>query len=318
MQSEPKRPAIEVRQLTKTYTGGVEAVKAIDFDVATGEVFALLGPNGAGKSTTIGMLTTTIEPTGGTARLAGFDVATEPLAARRASSVVFQEPVVDRSLSGRRNLEIHARLWDVEPRAGKARTAELADLLGLAEIIDRPVGTYSGGQRRRLEIARALVSEPRVLFLDEPTVGLDPRIRHELLDVIAALRDRNDMTILLTTHYLDEAERLCDRVAIMHLGRIVALDTPSALLAALGREIVEVRANGDATRVLASLRSHGIAGDDAFAVGATLTVPLRNGNARRAIAVIHELGVAGAISTRQPTLDDVYLRLTGDRLADAA
>ena len=318
MQSEPKRPAIEVRQLTKTYTGGVEAVKAIDFDVATGEVFALLGPNGAGKSTTIGMLTTTIEPTGGTARLAGFDVATEPLAARRASSVVFQEPVVDRSLSGRRNLEIHARLWGVEPRAGKARTAELADLLGLAEIVDRPVATYSGGQRRRLEIARALVSEPRVLFLDEPTVGLDPRIRHELLDVIAALRDRNDMTILLTTHYLDEAERLCDRVAIMHLGRIVALDTPSALLAALGREIVEVRANGDATRVLASLRSHGIAGDDAFAVGTTLTVPLRNGNARRAVAVIHKLGVASAISTRQPTLDDVYLRLTGDRLADAA
>ena len=318
MQAEPKLPAIEVRRLTKTYPGGVEAVKAIDFDVAAGEVFALLGPNGAGKSTTIGMLTTTVEPTGGTARLAGFDVATEPLAARRMSSVVFQEPVVDRSLSGRRNLEIHARLWGVEPGAGKARMAELADLLGLAEIIDRPVGTYSGGQRRRLEIARALVSEPRVLFLDEPTVGLDPRIRHELLDVIAALRERNDMTILLTTHYLDEAERLCDRVAIMHLGRIVALDTPSALLAALGREIVEVRANGDATRVLSSLRSHGIAGDDAFAVGATLTVPLRNGDARRAVAVIHELGVASAISTRQPTLDDVYLRLTGDRLADAA
>jgi ABC-2 type transport system ATP-binding protein len=318
VQSEPKLPAIEVRGLTKTYPGGVEAVKAIDFDVAAGEVFALLGPNGAGKSTTIGMLTTTIEPTGGSARLAGFDVATEPLAARRVSSVVFQEPVVDRSLSGRRNLEIHTRLWGVEPRAGTDRTAELAHLLGLAEIVDRPVGTYSGGQRRRLEIARALVSEPRVLFLDEPTVGLDPRIRHELLDVIAALRERSDMTILLTTHYLDEAERLCDRVAIMHLGRIVALDTPSALLAALGREIVEVRANGNATSVLASLRSHGIAGDDAFAVGATLTVPLRNGDARRAVAVIHQLGVASAISTREPTLDDVYLRLTGDRLADAA
>src|SRR5439155_14020582 len=128
---------------------------------------------------------------------------------------------------------------------------ELADLLGLAEIVDRPAGTYSGGQLRRLEIARALVSEPRVLFLDEPTVGLDPRIPHELLDVIAALRDRNDMTIPLTTHYLDEAERLCDRVAIMHLGRIVALHTRSALLAALCREIVEVRANGDSTRLLA-------------------------------------------------------------------
>src|SRR5213075_2523106 len=145
--------AIEVSKLSNTSPGGVEAVKSISFDVAAGEVFGLLGPNGAGKSTTVGMLTTTIEPTAGEARLAGFDVATEPLAARRASSVVFQEPVVDRSLSGRRNLEVHARLWGVEPRAGKARTAELADLLGLAEIVDRPAGTYSGGQLRRLEIA---------------------------------------------------------------------------------------------------------------------------------------------------------------------
>ena len=318
MLRETDVPAIEVRGLTKTYPGGVEAVKGIDFDVAAGEVFALLGPNGAGKSTTIGMLTTTIAPTGGRARLAGYDVATEPLAARRVSSVVFQEPVVDRSLSGRRHLDLHARLWGVEPEIGRSRSAELADLLGLAEVLDRPVATYSGGQRRRLEIASALVSEPRVLFLDEPTVGLDPRIRHELLDAIAALRERAEMTILLTTHYLDEAERLCDRVAIMHLGRVVALDQPAALLATLGPEIVEVRANGDAARALSSLRSHGIAGDDAFAVGATLTVPVHDGSAREAIAVIDDLGLASAISTRPPTLDDVYLRLTGDRLAAAA
>src|SRR6266536_3486833 len=168
---------IEVRQLRKVYPGGLEAVKGIDFDVGAGEVFGLLGPNGAGKSTTIGMLTTTIRPTGGTARLAGFDVATQPLAARRTSSVVFQEPVVDRALSGRRNLDIHARLWRVEQRTAAARVAELADALGIAALLDRPVGGYSGGERRRLEIARALVSTPRVLFLDEPTVGLDPRLR---------------------------------------------------------------------------------------------------------------------------------------------
>jgi len=310
--------AIEVSKLSKTYPGGVEAVKSISFDVAAGEVFGLLGPNGAGKSTTVGMLTTTIEPTAGEARLAGFDVSTEPLAARRASSVVFQEPVVDRSLSGRRNLEIHARLWGVEPREARARIDELAGTLGLTDLVDRPAGTYSGGERRRLEIARALVSRPRVLFLDEPTVGLDPRIRAELLEVIASLRSRTEMTVLLTTHYLDEAERLSDRVAIIHAGRIVALDTPAALLAELGRQLVELRVDGNVGSALARLRETGVAGDDAFAVGSRLTVPLHDTNSGDAIASIHELGLAGAISAREPTLDDVYLRLTGDSLAAAA
>src|SRR5256884_9520894 len=215
--------AIQVHALTKTYPGGVEAVKAIDFDVERGEVFGLLGPNGAGKSTTIGMLTTTLAPTSGSALLAGHDVEMEPLSARQASSVVFQDSVVARSFTGRRNLDVHARLWSVDPAKATRRTAEITGALGIADLLDRPVGTYSGGQRRRLEIARALISDPRVLFLDEPTVGLDPRIRHELLDVIAGLRASSDVTILLATHYLDEAERLCDRVAIMHAGRIVAL-----------------------------------------------------------------------------------------------
>src|SRR4051812_29093664 len=238
-------PAIEVRRLSKTYPGGVEAVKPLDFTVGAGEVFGLLGPNGAGKSTTIGMLTTTIAPTGGAARLAGHDVAKDALAARRVSSVVFQEPVVDRALSGRRNLELHARLWGVAPAAARERIAELVEALGLGELIERPAGGYSGGERRRLEIARALVSDPQVLFLDEPTVGLDPRIRHELLDVIAQLRERSEMTVLVTTHYLDEAQRLCDRVAIIHRGEIVALDTPQALLEGLGAEILEMRIDGD-------------------------------------------------------------------------
>jgi ABC-2 type transport system ATP-binding protein len=310
--------AIEVTKLSKTYPGGVEAVKGIDFEVATGEVFGLLGPNGAGKSTTVGMLTTTIEPTAGSARLAGFDVAEEPLAARRVSSVVFQEPVVDRSLTGRRNLEIHARLWGVEPRETAARIDELAGTFRLADLIDRPADTYSGGQRRRLEIARALVSHPRVLFLDEPTVGLDPRIRAELLEVIASLRSRTELTVLLTTHYLEEAERLCDRVAIIHAGRIVALDTPAALLAGLGRQLIEIRVDGSVNSALTSLRERGVAGEDAFAVGSRVTVPLHRHSSGEAIAAIHELGLGGAISAREPTLDDVYLRLTGDSLAAAA
>jgi len=309
-------PAIEVRQLTKTYPGGVEAVKGIDFDVAAGEVFGLLGPNGAGKSTTVGMLTTTVAPTAGRARLGGFDVAADPLAARRVSAVVFQEPVVDRSLTGRRNLAVHARLWGLDPVVAAERIAAVVEAFGLSDLVDRPVDTYSGGQRRRLEIARALVSDPQVLFLDEPTVGLDPRIRFELLDYIAGLRARMGMTILMTTHYLDEAEQLCDRVAIVHEGRIVALDTPAALLAGLGREIVELRVDGDVTAAVAQLRTHGIAGADTFVVGATIHVPLRHRPGREAVAAITDLGIAArAITSRPPTLDDVYLKLTGESLA---
>jgi ABC-2 type transport system ATP-binding protein len=311
--------AIEVAALRKVYRGGVEAVSGVDFAVARGEVFGLLGPNGAGKSTTVGMLTTTIAPTSGSARIAGFDVTTDPLAARRVSSVVFQEAVVDGSLSGMAHLELHARLWGVDPRRAAARSSELIEALGLSDLIDRPVGTYSGGQRRRLEIARALVSQPRVLFLDEPTVGLDTRIRHELLDVIAALRNRDDMTVLLTTHYLDEAQHLCDRVAIMHMGRIVALDTPSGLLAGLGSEILELRIDGDATPALALLRDQGVAGVNAFAVGSTLTLPLSGRSAAEVIVAMSKSGLpASGITTRPPTLDDVYLHFTGGAVADAA
>src|ERR671936_1277478 len=306
---------IEVTKLRKVYPGGIAGVKGIDFDVEPGEVFGLLGPNGAGKSTTIGMLTTTITPTSGSAKLAGFDVATQPLQARAVSSVVFQDSVVDRSLTGRRNLEVHARLWRVE----QPQIEELVSVLGLTELVGRPVATLSGGERRRLEIARALISRPRVLFLDEPTVGLDPRIRAELLDVIAGLRDRTSTTILLTTHYLDEAERLCDRLAIIHEGTIVALDSPAALRAELGDKIVELRVRDNAQRTVELLREQGIAGDDAFTVGATITVPLHERGAPETIAAIEEAGVrSAAITTREPTLDDVYLRLTGGQLsADA-
>jgi ABC-2 type transport system ATP-binding protein len=316
MQVSDDVPAVEVTGLRKTYPGGVEAVKGISFEVAQGEVFGLLGPNGAGKSTTIGMLTTTVAPTDGTARLAGYDVAKQPLLARGVSSVVFQDAVVDRGLTGRANLELHARLWGVPAVPATRRIDELIDAVGLAELIDRAVGSYSGGQRRRLEIARALVSAPRVLFLDEPTVGLDPRIRHELLDVIVGLRGREEMTIVVTTHYLDEAQRLCDRVAIIHEGTIVALDSPTALLAGLGGEILEFRVSGSPSSALAALREQGIADADSFAVGARVTVPLHEHAASEALAVIDaERLHISEIATRVPTLDDVYLELTGQALA---
>jgi ABC-2 type transport system ATP-binding protein len=311
--------AIEVTGLAKTYPGDIQAVRGISFAVEPGEVFGLLGPNGAGKSTTVGMLTTTILPSSGHARLAGYDIVAEPLAARSVSSVVFQEAVVDRSLTGRRHLELHARLWGVEGNEGATRSAELAASLGITDLLDRPLETYSGGERRRLEIARALVSHPRVLFLDEPTVGLDPRIRAELLDVIAGLRDRSETTILLTTHYLDEAERLCDRLAIMHEGTIVALDTPSALRRDLGETLLELRVRDNAPAALAVLRDNGLAGADAFTVGATVTVPLHVRATSDAVGELERAGVrTTSITTREPTLDDVYLQLTGGQLTAAA
>jgi ABC-2 type transport system ATP-binding protein len=311
--------AVSVEQLTKTYPGDVEAVKGIDFDVRAGEVFGLLGPNGAGKSTTIGMLTTTVVPTSGTASLGGYDVVSRPLQARSMSSVVFQEAVVDRGRSGRANLHLHADLWGIARRRAFERVKELSALLGIDEILDRPVGSYSGGQRRRLEIARALVSSPLVLFLDEPTVGLDPRIRHELLNAIALLRQREEMTIVLTTHYLEEAQRLCDRVAIVHAGEIVALDTPSALLARLGAQLLELRLDGDVSLALAALGAWGVAAADAYVVASTLTVPLHDVPIAEALGALDRAGLsASEIRTRQPTLDDVYLRLTDARAAQAA
>jgi ABC-2 type transport system ATP-binding protein len=311
--------AIEAHELSKTYPGNVHAVKSVDFQVAAGEVFGLLGPNGAGKSTTVGMFTTTITPSAGQAILGGHDVARQPLLARGISSVVFQEAVVDRGLTGRANLELHARLWGVDAAAARAAIRELAGALGVEEILDRPVASFSGGQRRRLEIARALVSRPRVLFLDEPTVGLDPRIRLELLDAIAGLRARDGMTIVLTTHYLEEAERLCDRVAIVHAGEIVGLDAPAALLAGLGRELLELRIDGDVAVALAALGARGIAAADALVVGSTVTVPLHDATAGDAIAALDRAGLTvSSVASRRPTLDDVYLRLTGAGLPAAA
>jgi ABC-2 type transport system ATP-binding protein len=290
---------LEAHELKKVYAGGVEAVRGIDFDVAEGETFGLLGPNGAGKSTTIGILTTTLRPTSGTAYVGGYDVVRKPLAARRVSSVVFQEPVVDRAFTGRRNLELHAKLWGTED----ARVDELAERLGIADLLDRPVAGYSGGERRRLEIARALSSRPRVLFLDEPTVGLDPRIRHELLDLVGSLRRRDELTIVLTTHYLDEAEKLCDRIAVMHGGKIVASGTPAQLRAQLGRELLELRVDGDARLAADAFRAR-----NAFAVGSTLTIPLRDGEPEPELNGVR----VHSIVRRPPTLDDVYLRLTGE------
>jgi len=189
--------------------------------------------------------------------------------------------------------------------------AELTEAMGLGEVIDRPTRTYSGGQRRRLEIARAVLAEPRVLFMDEPTVGLDPAIRHELWSLVTDLRDRDGVTLVLTTHYLDEAERLCDRIAIMHAGRIVAMDTPERLLAHLGEQMLEVHTDGPTGAVVGSLRQAGIETSQVLELGSSLTVPVRGG-ADAAMRLLEETALPiRSMAARRPTLDDVYLRLTG-------
>jgi len=311
----PGPPAISIRGLRKTWSGGVEAVKGIDLDVATGEVFGLLGPNGAGKSTTIGMLTTTVRPTAGQATICGHDVAADPIAARAVSAVVFQDPVVDVVLSGRRNLELHARLWGASRSDAVRAVDDLVDRLELGSIVDRPVGTYSGGQRRRLEIGRALLSRPRVLFLDEPTVGLDARVRADLLDLVAGLRDRTGMTVVLTTHLLDEAERLCDRIAIVHGGRVVTVDTPARLIASIPATVIELRVSGSGSEALDDLRRAGVDEDQSLAIGSTVTIPVAEDRAAQVRKAIEHGGIATtALTVRRSTLDDVYLRLTGDDL----
>ncbi|HEY6623716.1 MAG TPA: ABC transporter ATP-binding protein [Acidimicrobiales bacterium] len=306
--------AVEADNLVKTYPGEVEAVRGVSFEVAAGEAFGLLGPNGAGKTTTVGMLNSTVSPTSGRAILGGRDVARDPAGTRAISSVVFQDAVVDRPLTGRQNLELHLKLWSVDPGEGRTRLAELTRTVGIADIVDRSVATYSGGQRRRLEIVRALLSSPEVIFLDEPTVGLDTRIRHDLFDVIATLRDRTGVTVIMTTHYLDEAEQLCDRLAIIDAGAMVACDTPSRLLASIGDEVFELRL-GDPKRAVEILRRNGVPGDDLLVIGGTVTVSLRTVTASAVSQLLADSSIpVRSATTRAPTLDDVYLRLTGGQM----
>ena len=307
--------AVEADQLVKIYPGNVHAVAGISFTVAAGEAFGLLGPNGAGKTTTIGMLNTTVTPTSGRATLGGIDVARNPTATRAISSVVFQDAVVDRPLTGRQNLLLHLRLWGVDPAAGRIRCDQLSDAVGITHLLDRPVATYSGGERRRLEIVRALLSGPQVLFLDEPTVGLDTRVRHDLFDAITTIRERTGVTIIMTTHYLDEAERLCDRLAIIDAGRIVVCDSPRNLLASIGPEVLELRV-ANPEMAVAALRGRGIAEHDIAVTGSTVTASLRDASSQHIIEQLTRFSVTvHSATTRRPSLDDVYLRLTGAHIA---
>jgi ABC-2 type transport system ATP-binding protein len=306
---------VVVEELTKTYPGGVQAVRGISFSVRPGEVFGLLGPNGAGKTTTIGVLTTLVRPSGGRALVGGHDVVAQPLAARQSIGVVFQDSVLDNDFSGLANLRLHARLWRV-PDAD-ARIASLLDAVGLTERASDSVRTYSGGMRRRLEIARALMARPSVLFLDEPTLGLDPIVRQELWQTIRALREREEVTVLLSTHYLEEAEHVCERVAIIDRGEIVALDEPASLVDAVGRQMLELSVDGNNPGgVLAALGQVGLSDGEPLRSGSTLSLatsePPETLTERVNALSLSRLGVT-RMTVRPTTLNDVFLILTARR-----
>lgn len=310
--ASPPPPAVEVDGLAKRY-GDFEAVKGIDFTVGTGETFGFLGPNGAGKSTTIKMLTTLAEPTGGSARVVGFDVVRERAHVRRNIGLVFQDSTLDTYLSAAQNLKFHADLYDIPRELVAGRMQQVMEMVGLWERRDQPVGEFSGGMKRRLEIARGLMHSPRVLFLDEPTVGLDPQTRSSIWGYIGELRQQEDITIFLTTHYMDEAEH-CDRIAIMDEGELKVLDTPEALKAGVGTDRVQLTTADDQAALAALAERFDLEGTTSEG---KLTIAVADGE-RFVPRLFEELGVPIlSVSVARPTLDDVFMNITGRTIRDA-
>jgi ABC-2 type transport system ATP-binding protein len=311
--------AIEVIGLEREFKGGLKAVDGIDLAVAPGEVYGFLGPNGAGKTTTVRMLVTLLRPTGGHARVAGHDVASEPSQVRRRIGVALQEAALDPLMTGTELIELQATLHGIAPRSVRARGEQLIGRVGLTGAADRRVGTYSGGMRRRLDLAMALIHEPEVLFLDEPTTGLDPTSRLTLWDEVRRLRDEGT-TVFLTTQYLEEADQLCDRLGIIAAGKIVAEGTPAALKAEVGRPHLDlVLAPGSdidgARELVARFGDHRPTTE-----GCHLSIALQRGAADIA-PVLRALDDAGfevaELELKQPTLDDVFLDKTGEHLEGA-
>jgi ABC-2 type transport system ATP-binding protein len=305
-------PAVSVDGLVKRY-GELEAVRGIDFAVAAGETFGFLGPNGAGKSTTINMLCTLVRPTGGSARVAGHDVVRERDDVRRNIGLVFQDTTLDGYLSAEQNLRLHAELYGVPRDAVTERLQQVMEMVGLWERRASLVMTFSGGMKRRLEIARGLLHSPRVLFLDEPTVGLDPQTRSSIWSYISELKRDEEITIFLTTHYMDEAE-YCERIAIMDRGTIVALDTPEALKAAVGKDRVQIQTPDDEAAIAALRERFDI--EASVAEGAvTFGVPAGEQFVPRLFA---ELGQPiQSVNVSRPSLDDVFMSYTGTTIRDA-
>jgi ABC-2 type transport system ATP-binding protein len=310
------RPAIEARSLRRTFKGGIEAVRDLDLTVSAGETFGFLGPNGAGKTTTVRMLCTLLPPTAGAARVAGLDVVEQPAAVRRRIGVALQEIGLDPVQTGRELLELQCGLYGITGRQARERTDELLELVGLTQAADRRTKTYSGGMKRRLDLASALVHSPEVLFLDEPTTGLDPASRLTVWEEVRRIK-AGGATVFLTTQYLEEADKLCDRLAIIDGGRIVAEGTPGQLKARMGHDVVSVSLNGaDVGAVEAALA--GLPGlERVTAEPGALALYVDDG-ASLIAEIVRRLDrdriQVGAIAVARPSLDDVFLQATGRRL----
>jgi len=309
---------IVVENLVKRF-GPVEAVRGVSFTVARGEIFGFLGPNGAGKTTTIHILATLLKPTAGRATVAGHDVVKEPDKVRRNIGIVFQDPSLDLDLSGYENLYIHGRLYGLDGQRLRERLEEVLKFVELWEFRDREVRMYSGGMRRRLEIARAMLHTPRILFLDEPTLGLDPQTRVHIWDYIRELRKSYGTTIFLTTHYMDEAEMLCDRIAIIDHGKIIAMGTAEELKSMLSSDIVYVKLGQVGEDVCSKIFVESVK-SCRVVEGNTLALQVKK--ASEAIPTILQLldrleVRVLEVSYRRPSLNDVFIHLTGRGLRDS-
>ncbi|MFC6764210.1 ATP-binding cassette domain-containing protein [Natrinema soli] len=309
--------AIEVDGLTKTF-GDVTAVDDLSFAVEDGELFGLLGPNVAGKSTLINMLVTLLRPDAGTATVDGYDITEETAAVRNSLGIVFQEPALDEDLTGEENLAFHARLYGMNKRKRETNMDEMFELVGLTDEHDDPVGTYSGGMKRRLEIGRGLLHEPSVLFLDEPTVGLDARTRRDTWEYIQRMNEEAGVSIVLTTHYIEEAEQLCDRVAIVDDGDIAAIDSPAALKESLGGDVVSLAVDGPVADVCDRLDARPwVIGYETNEAGVNVTVERGEERIAELVRLADDAGVAiTSVDIHRPNLETVFLSLTGTTIEE--
>ncbi|MFZ2410054.1 MAG: ATP-binding cassette domain-containing protein [Candidatus Methanoperedens sp.] len=311
--------AIETSGITKHFNE-ITAVNNVSISVKPGELFGLLGPNGAGKTTLINMLSTMTEPSGGSARVWDFDVHKQAEMVRQSIGVVFQDTTLDDRLTGRENLDLHGRLYGLDGKTRKKRIEEVLSLVELSDRADALVKTYSGGMMRRLEIARGLMHHPHVLFLDEPTLGLDPQTRLHIWEYIKKLNKEEGVSIMLTTHYMEEADHLCDRIAIIDHGEIVALDTPGAMKNSLGGDVItlELEKPDDISRLCEIYQKNGCANIVSKKMNEVF-ITVKNGERQipHVLALASKAGIPiQSVSLRKPTLDDVFIHHTGRAIRD--